>query len=67
MHGLLYTPEPDELRAFIRDKLGLPFTDTGEGWLIFDLPEADLGVHPSKKLPIRFPSTATTSRRRWRT
>lgn len=49
MHGLLYTPKPDELRAFIRDKLGLPFTDTGEGWLIFDLPEADLGVHPSKR------------------
>jgi len=49
MHGLLYTPEPDELRVFIRDKLGLPFTDTGEGWLIFDLPEADLGVHPSKR------------------
>ena len=48
MHGLLYTPKPDELRAFIRDKLGLPFTDTGEGWLIFDLPEADLGVHPSE-------------------
>jgi len=36
-----------ELRAFIRDKLGFPFTDTGEGWLIFDIPEADLGCHPS--------------------
>ena len=47
MHGLLYTPKPAELRAFIRDKLGFPFTDTGEGWLIFDIPEADLGVHPS--------------------
>jgi predicted enzyme related to lactoylglutathione lyase len=49
IHGLLYTPKPDELREFIRDKLGIPFTDTGEGWLIFDLPEADLGVHPSKR------------------
>ena len=49
IHGLLYTPEPEELRAFLRDKLGLPFTDTGEGWLIFDFPEADLGVHPSKR------------------
>ena len=48
MHGLLYTPKPAELRVFIRDKLGLPFTDTGEGWLIFDLPQADLGVHPAK-------------------
>jgi predicted enzyme related to lactoylglutathione lyase len=48
MHGLLYTPKPDELREFIRDKLGIAFTDVGEGWLIFDLPEADLAVHPSK-------------------
>jgi hypothetical protein len=35
------------LRAFLRDKLGFSFTDVGEGWLIFDLPEADMGVHPS--------------------
>jgi hypothetical protein len=48
IQGLLYTPKPDELREFIRDKLGIPSTDTGEGWLIFDLPEADLGVHPSE-------------------
>ena len=46
---MLYTPKPDELREFIRDKLGIPSTDTGEGWLIFDLPEADLGVHPSER------------------
>jgi len=49
MHGLFYTPEPEELRAFIRDKLGFPYTDTGDGWLIFDVPEGDLGVHPSDK------------------
>jgi hypothetical protein len=47
IHGLFYTPKAEELRTFIRDKLGLPYTDTGEGWLIFDFPEADLGVHPS--------------------
>jgi predicted enzyme related to lactoylglutathione lyase len=46
---LLYTPKPDELREFIRDKLGIAFTDAGEGWLIFDLPEADLAVHPSER------------------
>jgi hypothetical protein len=49
MHGLFYTPKAEELRAFIRDKLGFPYTDTGEGWLIFDLPEGDLGVHPAKR------------------
>ncbi len=50
MHGLLYTPKAEELRVFIRDKLGFPYTDTGEGWLIFDLPEGDLGVHPSDRV-----------------
>ena len=46
IHGLFYSSEPEAARAFIRDKLKLPYTDTGEGWLIFDLPEGDLGVHP---------------------
>jgi catechol 2,3-dioxygenase-like lactoylglutathione lyase family enzyme len=44
---MLYTSKADELRAFFRDKLGLPYTDVGRGWLIFDLPEADLGCHPA--------------------
>lgn len=47
MHGLFYTPQHTELREFIRRKLRFPFTDTGDGWLIFDLPESDLGVHPA--------------------
>jgi catechol 2,3-dioxygenase-like lactoylglutathione lyase family enzyme len=49
VHTMFYTSEPDALRAFFRDKLGLPCTDVGEGWLIFDLPEADLGCHPTEK------------------
>jgi predicted enzyme related to lactoylglutathione lyase len=49
IHALYFTPKADELRAFIRDKLGMPFTDTGDGWLIFDFPEGDLGCHPSAK------------------
>ena len=50
MHGLFYTPKAEEVRAFIRDKLGFVHTDTGEGYLVFDIPEADLGVHPSDKV-----------------
>ena len=46
-HTMFYTSKPEELRAFFRDKLGLPSTDVGDGWLIFDLPEADLGCHPA--------------------
>jgi catechol 2,3-dioxygenase-like lactoylglutathione lyase family enzyme len=46
-HTMFYTSEPEALREFLRDKLGFPFTDLGEGWLIFDLPEADMGCHPA--------------------
>jgi hypothetical protein len=49
MHGLFYAPSAEEVRTFIRDKLGFVHNDIGEGWLIFDIPEADLGVHPSDK------------------
>lgn len=48
LHGLFYSSDPDGLRAFLKDKLRLPSTDVGQGWLIFDLPEADLGVHPTE-------------------
>ena len=47
VHTMFYSSEPEALRAFFRDKLGFPATDVGEGWLIFDLPEADLGCHPA--------------------
>jgi hypothetical protein len=48
MHALFYSSQAEALRAFLRDKLSLPATDVGDGWLIFDAPEADLGVHPTE-------------------
>ena len=48
VHTMFVTSEPEALRAFIRDKLGFPATDVGEGWLIFDLPEAEMGCHPAE-------------------
>jgi hypothetical protein len=47
LHAMFYSSEAAEFRAFLRDKLGFNATDVGEGWLIFDAPEADLGVHPT--------------------
>ena len=47
VHTMFYTSEPDKLRAFLRDKLGFRANDLGDGWLIFDLPEADMGCHPA--------------------
>ena len=45
---MFYSSKAPELRAFLRDKLRLPFTDTGGGWLIFDFEAGDLGVHPTE-------------------
>lgn len=47
IHAMFYTDRPDELRAFLRDKLELPFGDAGDGWLIFRFGEGELGVHPT--------------------
>jgi hypothetical protein len=49
VHTMFYTSKPEELRTFIRDKLGFASTDVGDGWLIFDLPEAEMGCHPVEK------------------
>jgi len=48
VHTMFYTSEPEALRAFIRDKLGFSYTDVGDGWLIFNLPETDMGCHPTE-------------------
>jgi hypothetical protein len=47
-HVLLYTPEPEALRAALRDAFGWKYVNAGEGWLIFALPPAELGVHPAE-------------------
>ena len=47
-HMLLYTSEPDALRATLRDVFGWSHVDAGDGWLIFALPPAEIGVHPAE-------------------
>ncbi len=51
VHTMIYSSDAEGLRAFLRDKLGFSAVDVGEGWLIFDLPEADMGVHPTDGSP----------------
>ncbi|MDQ6831260.1 MAG: extradiol dioxygenase [Gemmatimonadota bacterium] len=48
VHALMYAKQADEVRAFIRDVLGFRSVDAGRGWLIFELPPAELGIHPSE-------------------
>lgn len=45
-HVLLYTPEAEALRSVLRDVMGWSHVDAHDGWLIFALPPAELGVHP---------------------
>jgi catechol 2,3-dioxygenase-like lactoylglutathione lyase family enzyme len=46
MHGMMYTTDAEATRAFFRDVIGFKGIDVGDGWVIFDMPEADLGFHP---------------------
>jgi hypothetical protein len=46
-HVLLYSDNPEADRAFFRDILNFPAVDAGGGWLIFALPPAEAGIHPS--------------------
>ena len=46
-HTLLYSSEPDKLRATLRDVFGLPGIDIGHGWMIFALPPSEIAVHPA--------------------
>ena len=46
-HALIYSKQAKRLRAFFRDKMKLRGVDAGDGWLIFSLPPAELGVHPT--------------------
>ena len=48
-HSILYSRDSEADRAFLRDVLGMPHVDVGEGWLIFGLPPAEVAVHPSEE------------------
>ena len=47
-HMLLYTSQPEALRAVFRDVFNWPHVDAGRGWLIFAMPPAELGIHPAE-------------------
>ncbi len=48
MHALIYSEDAERTRAFFRDVLQFSWVDAGEGWLIFTLPPAELGIHPEE-------------------
>ena len=50
-HAIVYSRDSEADRTFFRDILGLPHVDVGQGWLIFDFAEGDLGFHPTEGQP----------------
>lgn len=48
-HSIIYSSNAEADRALLRDVLGLPNVDVGQGWLIFALPPGEVAVHPSDK------------------
>jgi predicted enzyme related to lactoylglutathione lyase len=51
VHAIVFTENPDAVRAFFRDTLGLHSVDAGGGWDIVALPPAELAAHPADGRP----------------
>jgi catechol 2,3-dioxygenase-like lactoylglutathione lyase family enzyme len=47
VHAIMFSPDAERLRDFLRDVLELPSVDAGGGWPIFALPPAELAAHPT--------------------
>lgn len=47
VHAIVFTKDPEGVRAFFRNALGLPSVDAGAGWPVFALPPAELAAHPT--------------------
>jgi catechol 2,3-dioxygenase-like lactoylglutathione lyase family enzyme len=48
-HVMIFTQDEAADRAFFRDVLEVPCSDSGGGWLIFKLPPAELGIHGGER------------------
>ena len=49
VHAIIYSKQAQRLRKFFRDELNLASVDAGCGWLIFELPPAELAMHPDNE------------------
>jgi predicted enzyme related to lactoylglutathione lyase len=46
-HAIIYATDPVRARAFFAEVLDWPHVDVHDGWLIFKMPPAELGIHPT--------------------
>src|SRR4051812_44617410 len=49
VHALIYTKQAEQVREFFKKSLKFPTVDAGQGWLLFALPPAEMGIHPTDK------------------
>lgn len=47
-HLLIYSSDAQATRAALRDVFGFASIDAGDSWLIFKMPPAELGIHPTE-------------------
>jgi catechol 2,3-dioxygenase-like lactoylglutathione lyase family enzyme len=47
-HTVVYSKDAEADRQFFSEVLGLRSVDAGHGWLIFELPAAELAIHPAE-------------------
>jgi catechol 2,3-dioxygenase-like lactoylglutathione lyase family enzyme len=48
-HVIIFATDAVAARTFVQEKLGFRAVDAGEGWLIFELPPAELAFHPAER------------------
>src|SRR3546814_12267451 len=48
VHTILYSADADATRTFLSEVLGWSSIDSGGGWLIFETPPTEMGIHPTK-------------------
>jgi len=48
-HVVLFSEDADADRSFLAELLGSRAVDAGGGWLIFQLPPAEVAVHPADR------------------
>lgn len=48
VHTIIYSDDAPTTRAFLKDVLGWSSIDSGDGWLIFEAPPTEMGVHPTR-------------------
>jgi hypothetical protein len=50
IHASFASPQAQEVRMFLKDVLELPYTDIGGGFLVFDVPDAEVAATESTTL-----------------